>query len=73
MEGEFGEAYAHSLARAHVLGELDGRTADEALGDGVPPRAVWFAICDDMDVPESRRLGEDVTMDVPRRVTDSVE
>ncbi|MEO7070674.1 MAG: DUF3046 domain-containing protein, partial [Nostocoides sp.] len=39
---------------------LDGRTADAALAAGVPPRAVWLALCEAMDVPERRRLGRDV-------------
>ncbi|PID53281.1 MAG: hypothetical protein CSB46_09040 [Micrococcales bacterium] len=38
---------------------LDGRTAEEALEAGVPPRQVWEALCDAMDVPVQRRLGKD--------------
>ncbi|GAA1243732.1 DUF3046 domain-containing protein [Janibacter melonis] len=72
MEGEFGAGYAHTLARHQVLGSLGGRNAVDALEAGVPAREVWQAVCDAMDVPESRRLGEDVTMDVPRRVVDSI-
>ncbi|WP_076261057.1 DUF3046 domain-containing protein [Intrasporangium flavum] len=59
MDDEFGEGYARSLARDHVLGSLGGRTVDQALADGEPPRRVWEAICDDMDVPAARRLGRD--------------
>jgi hypothetical protein len=57
MNDEFGEAYAGSLARHHVLGVLGDRTVVEALDAGVSPRTVWLALCDDMDVPEARRLG----------------
>lgn len=57
MDDEFGPAYAGSLARDHVLGALGGRTAQAALEAGEPPRSVWTALCDDFDVPESRRLG----------------
>ena len=60
MNDEFGEAYAGSLARDHVLGALGGRTVLEALEQGEPPRAVWEALCDDMDVPPERRLGRSV-------------
>ncbi len=60
MDDEFGTAYAASLARDHTLGSLGGRTADEALVAGVPPREIWFALCDDMDVPAERRHGRDV-------------
>jgi hypothetical protein len=57
MNDEFGESYASSLARDHVIGGLGNRTVLQALEDGEPPRTVWRALCDDMDVPESRRLG----------------
>lgn len=57
MNDEFGEGYAGSLARHQVLGVVGDRTALEALEAGVSPRAVWLALCDAMDVPESRRLG----------------
>lgn len=60
MNDEFGEAYASSLARGHVIHALGDRTVLEALEAGESPREVWLALCDDMDVPESRRLGRDV-------------
>ena len=59
MDDEFGEAYARLLARTHVLGALGGRTAEESLEQGERPRTVWRALCDDLDVPEERRLGRD--------------
>lgn len=59
MDGEFGTAYARSLAARHVLHRLEDRTVDQCLQAGVPPRALWAAICDDMDVPPERRLGAD--------------
>jgi hypothetical protein len=59
MEDEFGPAYAHSLARDHVLGALGDRTALEALEAGVTPREAWLALCIDMDVPVERRLGKE--------------
>ncbi len=58
-EDEFGAAYAHSLAGSTHMAALGGRTAQEALDAGVPPRDVWFALCDAMDVPENRRHGLD--------------
>jgi hypothetical protein len=42
-----------------VLGELDHRTAAEALEQGVDPKAVWFAVCRAQDVPEARWWGRD--------------
>jgi len=60
MNEEFGPAYAGSLARDHALSTLGSRTATEALAAGVAPRAVWVALCDDMDVPSERRLRPDL-------------
>jgi hypothetical protein len=59
MNDEFGQGYASSLARDHVLGALGNRTALEALDAGVPPRDVWDALCEDMDVEPAHRLGRD--------------
>ncbi|EYR63352.1 hypothetical protein N866_01255 [Actinotalea ferrariae CF5-4] len=55
-----------TLVRDQVLGPLGERTAQEALDDGVEPRAVWRALCDAMDVPEALRWGHDR----PRRARD---
>lgn len=59
MADEFGAVYADTVARRHSIRALGSRTAEEALEAGVPPRTVWLALCDDMDVPEERRLGKD--------------
>lgn len=53
---EFGEVYAGVLMRDHWLTALGG-TARDALDRGVPARAVWLALCDEMQVPEVRRYG----------------
>ena len=58
-EDEFGAAYAHSLVGSTHLAALGGRTALEALDAGLPPREVWLALCEAMDVPEDRRHGLD--------------
>ena len=55
MRGQFGEVYAESVARDHVLSGVGGRTAAEALEGGVDPRAVWRAVCAEFDVPVGRR------------------
>lgn len=52
---EFG-AQAPSLVRDLVLTGL-GRTAGQALDDGVPPREIWLALCEETDVPPARRHG----------------
>ncbi len=59
MDDEFGPRYAASLAHDLALDALRGRTADQALSDGVPPREVWLALCEAQDVPAERRHGKE--------------
>lgn len=51
MREHFGEAYADSIAQDYVLSNLDGRTVNDALADGVDAKTVWRAVCDTFDVP----------------------
>lgn len=53
---EFG-ARGASLVADLFLPELDGMTAERALDAGVPPKAVWLALCAETDVPLERRHG----------------
>jgi Protein of unknown function (DUF3046) len=55
MDAALGASYARVWARQQVLGALDGRTVDEALADGVQPKAVWRAVCEALALPESQR------------------
>lgn len=57
MVAHFGPLRASSVAIDHVFRVLGERTADQALAAGIPPREVWFAVCDDFDVDESLRWG----------------
>lgn len=59
VDGEFGRAHGRTLVRDHVLFRLANRTAEQALEDGDDARDVWFALCDALDVPESRRWGQE--------------
>lgn len=59
MDDEFGGAYARTLAAHQSLPDVGGRTADEAIAAGTAPRAVWLAMCEQMQVPPARRLGVD--------------
>ena len=43
-----------SLLVDHVLTGFDGRTAAQAIEDGVEPRDVWRALCADFDVPRDQ-------------------
>ena len=65
LDEVFGTEYARTLAREMVLTDLDSRTSDQALGDGVDPRDVWHALCDAMDVEPARRDGGDRTRLIP--------
>ncbi|MDN4479553.1 DUF3046 domain-containing protein [Demequina muriae] len=57
LDDVFGVDYSRSLARDLALDDLQSRTSVEALEAGVPPRDVWHALCDQMDVPLDRRDG----------------
>ena len=54
VEGQFGPMRGASLVVDHVLTGLGGRTAEQAIADGVDPRDVWWALCSDFDVPRDR-------------------
>lgn len=56
MADEFGEDYASVLLRDHWLSALGG-SARDALAEGIPPKRVWNALCDDLQVPAERRHG----------------
>lgn len=55
MEGALGAGYARSWAQLQVLGELGGRTVDEALAAGVPPKTVWRAVWAHLQLPARER------------------
>jgi Protein of unknown function (DUF3046) len=50
----FGAAYGASVLTDHVLTGFGGRTAAQAIEDGVDPREVWRALCVDFDVPREQ-------------------
>lgn len=50
----FGAAYGASVLVDHVLTGFAGRTAAQAIEDGVEPRDVWRALCADFDVPREQ-------------------
>ncbi len=55
MRRQFGEAYADSVAKDHVLSTLGSRTVNQALADGEDVKVVWRAVCESFRVPERRR------------------
>jgi hypothetical protein len=57
LDDEFGPAQARALLRDLVVDSLGHLTAQQALERGVPPRTVWLALCEVMDVPLQRQHG----------------
>ncbi|WP_433183724.1 DUF3046 domain-containing protein [Actinoallomurus sp. CA-150999] len=55
MNQQFGEGYAESVAKDYVMAELDGRTIERALADGVAAKDVWRAVCATFDVAQRLR------------------
>jgi Protein of unknown function (DUF3046) len=55
MRAQFGDTYASSVAKDHVLAGLGGRTVDQALADGEAAKTVWRAVAAEFDVPPSLR------------------
>ena len=55
MEDALGPAYFRAWAGQYVMAELGGRTAQDALDAGVPPKQVWAAVWRALDLPASER------------------
>jgi Protein of unknown function (DUF3046) len=55
MEQALGRAYARSWAEQQVMSSLGGRTVVEALEAGEPPRQVWRAVWERLELPASER------------------
>jgi hypothetical protein len=55
MDAALGAAYAEFWARSTVVAALDGRTPQAALDDGVPPKQVWLAVWEVLELPASER------------------
>nr|WP_245905972.1 DUF3046 domain-containing protein [Mycolicibacterium palauense] len=54
VDAQFGAVRGASLLVDHVLSGVGGRTAAQAIEDGVDPREVWRALCSDFDVPRDQ-------------------
>ena len=55
LEAVLGSGYYRHWASTQVLGELDGRTVNEALAAGVSAKAVWGAVREALQLPASER------------------
>jgi hypothetical protein len=54
VDAQFGVVRGASVVVDHVLTQLGGRTAVQAIEDGADPRDVWWALCADFDVPRDQ-------------------
>jgi hypothetical protein len=59
LEEVFGRSYGRSLAHDQQLFGLDNMTVLDALAAGQEPRIIWNVLCDQMEIPDSRRWGKD--------------
>jgi len=55
MERHLGQSYARSWAHDMVLWQLDGRTVQQALDQGVDTKTVWRAVVTALDLPARER------------------
>ncbi|GAB6986680.1 DUF3046 domain-containing protein [Nocardioides pyridinolyticus] len=55
MDDALGKSYARSWADLYVMGDLGGRTANEALAAGVSPKEVWAAVWRVLELPQNKR------------------
>ena len=55
MDRHLGDGYSRVWAQQQALAGLDGRTVDEALAAGEPPRRVWRVVWASLELPASER------------------
>jgi len=55
MEDALGPGYYRAWASQFVMSELGGRTAQQALDAGIPPKQVWAAVWRALDLPARER------------------
>jgi hypothetical protein len=55
MRAHFGDSYAETFARDHVMTELGGRTVHEALAAGIEAKDVWRGVCVAMELTPAKR------------------
>lgn len=54
---QFGSSYGQALFQDLILPECSGRTAQQALAEGVSVREVWIALCRETGAPSSSYYG----------------
>lgn len=58
LTDEFGRTQGAWVRHSHVLAGF-GVTCDEAIERGDDPRDIWWALCEDFNIPPERQLGKD--------------
>ena len=59
LEEVFGRSYGRALAQDQQLTRLDDMTVVEALHAGLEALGDGHGMCDQMDIPDSKRWGRD--------------
>ncbi len=55
LDEVLGHAYSRSWAELTVVRDLDGRTTQEALDAGIPPKQVWTAVWRHLELPDTHK------------------
>lgn len=55
MDQHLGNAYSRVWAREQVLGDLGGRTVEQALAEGESPQRVWRVVWAALELPDRER------------------
>ena len=55
LDETLGRAYSRTWAELTIVRDLDGRTTQEALDAGVPPKQVLAAVHRQLELPDSER------------------
>jgi hypothetical protein len=55
MRSHLGEGYFRVWAAEHNLAELNGRTVNQAVADGVTSKAIWRAVWAALELPARER------------------
>ena len=55
MEQALGSTYARTWAEQQVMADLGHRTVAEALAQGEPPKTVWRAVWERLELPPSEK------------------
>lgn len=51
LDSVLGSDYARSWAHDFVIGDLGGRSVEQAIAAGIDTKEIWRAVCQVIDVP----------------------